>query len=119
MNEHKDNPILIKTFDFALKVVTLVREVQSEKKELVLTKQLLRSGTSIGANAEEAIGGISKKDFIHKLTISYKEARETKYWLRLLKESDLIEEEKAIDLLKDCEEILKILFSIIRSSKNI
>lgn len=118
MNESKDNPILVKTFNFALKIVGLVREVQSNKKEFVLTKQLLRSGTSIGANAEEAIGGISKKDFIHKLTISYKEARETKYWLRLLQESDLIEEKKAIELLKDCEEILKILFSIIRSSKN-
>ena len=118
MNEQKDNPILVKSFDFALKVVALVRDVQSDQNEFVLTKQLLRSGTSIGANAEEAIGGISKKDFIHKLTISYKEARETKYWLRLLKESNLIEKQKAIDLLVDCEELLKILFSIIRSSKN-
>ncbi|MEO9534232.1 MAG: four helix bundle protein [Crocinitomicaceae bacterium] len=118
MNEQKDNPILVKTFKFALKTVGLVREIQSEKKEFVLTKQLLRSGTSIGANAEEAIGRISKKDFVHKLTISYKEARETKYWLRLLKESRLLEEKIAIELLSDCEEILKILFSIIRTSRN-
>ena len=118
MSDQKENTILIKTFDFALKVLTIVRQIQSEQKEFVLSKQLLRSGTSIGANAEEAIGGISKKDFIYKLTISYKEARESKYWLRLLKESKIIEEKIADELLADCEEILKILFSIIRSSKN-
>jgi four helix bundle protein len=99
MADSKDNPILVKTFDFALKVIKLVRAIQSEQKEFVLSKQLLGSGTSIGANAEEAIGGIPKKDFIHRLTISYKEARETNYWLRLLREFNLIEENLAIDLL--------------------
>jgi four helix bundle protein len=114
----KDNVILDKTYTFSLKVVKLCREIQSKEKEFVLSRQLLRSATSIGANAEEAIGGFSKKDFAHKLSISYKEARESKYWLRLMKDSELIEEEIAEELLKNCEEILKILFSIIRSAKN-
>ena len=75
------------------------------------------SGTAIGANVEEAIGGSSRKDFINKMQIAYKEARETKYWLRLLKEGELIEKKLAESFLKDCEEILRILTSILNSSK--
>ena len=75
------------------------------------------SGTAIGANVEEAIGGSSRKDFINKMQIAYKEARETKYWLRLLKGGELIEKKLTESFLKDCEEILKILTAILNSSK--
>ena len=75
------------------------------------------SGTAIGANVEEAIGGSSRKDFINKMQIAYKEARETNYWLRLLKEGELIEKKLTESFLKDCEEILKILTAILNSSK--
>jgi four helix bundle protein len=89
----------------------------SDNKEFVLSKQILKSGTSIGANTEEAIGGISKKDFVAQLFIAYKEARETKYWLKLLKDTGYIKEILYQSLLNDCEEILKILYSIIKTSK--
>lgn len=82
-----------------------------------MCSQVLDSGTAIGANVEEAVGGASRKDFINKLQIAYKEARETKYWLRLLKEGELIEKNLADSFLKDCEEILKILTAILNSSK--
>lgn len=78
----------------------------------------MRGGTSIGANVEEAIGGASRKDFINKLVIAYKEAREAMYWIRLLKESDLLEIKLAESFIIDCEEIIKILTSIINSSKS-
>jgi four helix bundle protein len=82
-----------------------------------LCTQLLRSGTLIGANIEEAIGGSSRKDFIYKLEIAYREARETKYWLRLLKEAELLDSKLADSFIVDCEEILKILAAILNSSK--
>ena len=75
------------------------------------------SGTSIGANVEEAIGGSSRKDFINKLQISYREARETRYWLRLLREGEILEKKLADSFLKDCDEIIAILTSILNSSK--
>src|ERR1700761_7122994 len=105
------NVILDKSFQFALRVVKLYTHLKKEKVEKELASQLLRSGTSIGANIEEAIGGSSKKEFVHKLRIAYKEARETRYWLRLFKESNLIEEKLADSFIKDCEELLKILTS--------
>ncbi|RYD71408.1 MAG: four helix bundle protein, partial [Sphingobacteriales bacterium] len=85
--------------------------------EYVLIKQLLRSGVSIGANVEEAIGAQTKKDFIAKISISYKEARETKYWLRLLRDSEFLKPNEADLLLTDIEEILKILAQILKTSK--
>jgi four helix bundle protein len=97
--------------------VRAVQYLNNEKKEYVLSKQLLRSGTSIGANTEEAIGGQSEKDFYAKLNIVYKEARETSYWIRLLKDTDYFEATHAISLLDDCEEILKIVGSIIKTMK--
>lgn len=112
-----NNIILDKTYAFALQMVRLSQFLVLEKKEYVLSKQILRSGTSIGANTEEAIGGISKKDFVHKLTIAYKEARETKYWLRLLKDSEYIENTEFQLYFDAVEEILKILYAIINSSK--
>ena len=79
--------------------------------------QILHSGTSIGANVEEAVGGASRKDFINKMQIAYKEARETRYWLRLLNDSEILEEKLADSFVKDCEELLRILTTIFNSSK--
>ena len=107
----KSNPAAEKSYAFALRIVKLRRYLREEKSEYDLSKQLLRSGTSIGANIEEAIGGHSRKDFKHKLSISYKEARETHYWLRLLRDSDFINEDSAESLLNDCDELLKIIGS--------
>jgi four helix bundle protein len=80
----KENVLLDKTFAFAIRVVKAYKYLVEEHHEYVMSKQLLRSGTSIGSNSEEAVGGQSKADFISKLSIAYKEARETKYWIRLL-----------------------------------
>ena len=115
---YKENIIAKKTYSFSVRIVKLYQKISYENNEYVLSKQLLKSGTSIGANTEEAIGGISKKDFIAKFYIAYKEARETKYWLRLLNDTGYINNKLFESLVQDCEEILKILFSIIRSAKN-
>ena len=114
----KDNIIQIKSYDFAVRVVKLYKHLSQEKKEFVLSKQLLRSGTSVGANVEEAIGGQSRKDFFAKLTIAYKEARESHYWIRLLKDTDYLSEKESESLLKDIEEILKIIGSIQKTIRN-
>jgi len=107
-----DNVIQIKSFAFAVKIVKVCQVLVEEKKEFVLSKQLLRAGTSIGANIEESIGGQSEKDFFAKLTISYKEARETHYWIRLLTATDYLTKDKGDSLLQDVEELLKIIGSI-------
>ena len=113
----KENIIQQKSFAFAIRIVNSYKYLQTEKKEFVLSKQLLRSGTSIGANVEEAIGGQSKKDFIAKISISYKEARETMYWLKLLKATFYLDEKEADSISRDAEELCKILSSILVSSK--
>ncbi len=113
----KENIIQQKSFAFAIRVVNAYKYLTEQKKEFVLSKQLLRSGTSIGANVEEAIGGQSKKDFIAKISISYKEARETKYWLNLLTATDYLDEKLSKSLIDDAEELSKILSSILLSSK--
>lgn len=87
------------------------------KSEYVLSKQLVRSGTSIGANVEEAIGGQSTKDFYAKMTISYKEARECKFWIRLMTDTDFLTKEQGQSLLNDLEEILKIITAIQKTTK--
>jgi four helix bundle protein len=110
--EMKENIIQQKSFAFAIRMVELFKYLQNEKKEFVLSKQILRSGTSIGANIEESIGGASDKDFLHKLTISYKEARETIYWLKLLHATHYISEKEFNSLHNDAEEICKILGKI-------
>jgi four helix bundle protein len=114
----KDNIIQIKSYNFAVRVVKLYKHLSEEKKEFILSKQLLRSGTSIGANVEEAIGGQSRKDFFAKLTIAYKEARESHYWIRLLKDTDFLTEKESESLLADIEEILKIIGSIQKTVRN-
>ena len=114
----KDNIIQTKTYNFAVKIVKLCRFLSEDKKEFILSKQLLKSGTSIGANVEEAIGGQSRKDFYAKLSIAYKEARETHYWIRLLKDTNYLTKEESLVLLSDIEEILKIIGSIQKTIHN-
>jgi four helix bundle protein len=113
-----NNIIQVKTYQFALKVVNLTRQIAAEKKEFILTKQLLRCGTSIGANVEEAIGGQSRKDFSSKMNIAYKEARESHYWVRLMSDSEILSKEKGEELLNDLDEILRISGSILRTVKS-
>ncbi len=113
----KENVVLDKSYDFAVRVVKMYQHLSGEKKEFVLSKQILRSGTSIGANVEEANGGSSKKDFLAKMKIAYKEARETSYWLRLLKDTNYIEEAVYRSIHNDCEELLKLLYTIIKGTK--
>jgi four helix bundle protein len=107
-----DNIIQQKSFAFAIRIINVYKYLSSEKKEFVLSKQLLRSGTSIGANIEESIGGQSGKDFLSKMSISYKEARETIYWLKLLQATDYLSKQEAQSLLNDAEEICKIIGKI-------
>lgn len=111
------NIVQNKSFAFAIQIVRLYQSLEYEKKEFVLSKQILKSGTSIGANIEESEGGFSKKDFAAKMGIAYKEARETKYWLRILKETDYISEDQFSSLLYDCEELLKMFYNIVKNSK--
>ncbi len=112
-----ENIIKNKSFKFAVRIVNFYK-ILIERKEYVMSKQLLRSGTSIGANIREAQNAQSNADFIHKLSISQKETDETLYWLELLNETDYISEKEFASLSKDCTELLKILRSIIISSKN-
>ena len=113
-----DNVIQTKSYAFALNIVKIYQFLVEEKKEFVLSKQLLKSGTSIGANTEEALGGQTDKDFYTKFNIVYKEARETHFWLRLLRDSNILSGEQADSLLKDCDEILKIVGSITKTLKS-
>jgi four helix bundle protein len=108
-----------KSFEFAVRVVNLARHLQTEKKEFVLSKQVLRSGTSIGANIEEARAGESRKDFKSKMSVASKEARETLYWLRLLKETAYLEHRAADSLIRDCEELVSLLTSIVKTTASI
>ena len=107
-----------KSFQFAVRIVKLCRHLQTEKKEFILSKQLLRSGTSIGANVAEAQQAQSRADFIAKLNIALKEASETEYWLRLLHETDYFEDKSFQSIWFDCNEVKSLLVSIVKSSKN-
>ena len=114
----QENLIQQKSYAFAIRMVRLYQHLSSEKREYVLSKQLLRSGTSIGANVEEAIGGQSEKDFFAKLNIAYKEARESKYWINLLTDTDYLTQKQSASLLEDIEEILKISGSILKTLRD-
>jgi four helix bundle protein len=116
MNEGKENIIVQKSYAFALEIIRLYK-LLVERKEFVLSKQILKSGTSIGANINEAVASESKKDFIHKLGIAVKEARETSYWLNLLKDGQFISIGEFEKLDKSCTELIKILNSIILTTK--
>ena len=117
--DKKENIIQSKTFDFAVQIVLLCQKLSDDKRECVLSKQLLRSGTSIGANVEEAIAGISKADFSAKISIAYKEAQESHYWLRLLYATKYIDAAAFQQFQYSYTEISKILFSILKSSGRI
>lgn len=111
----KESIIKEKSFRFSLQIIKLYKQLVCEN-EYILSKQLLKSGTSIGANIEEALAGQSKRDFIAKMSISSKEARETKYWLRLLKDSE-ITSINVNNLLKDVEELIRMLTAIVKTSQ--
>jgi four helix bundle protein len=117
MNEERENIIVTKSYAFALKIIGLYK-LLIDKKEYVISKQILRCGTSIGANIHEAVASHSKKDFVYKLSTAAKEARETLYWLSLLKDSDYISQNQFLELNNDCNELLKILNSIILTTKD-
>lgn len=112
-----DNVIKTKSFNFALRIIELFRFLKEEKREFILSKQLLRSGTAIGALVRESEQAESKKDFIHKLAIAQKEANETDYWLELLFQSDYLSEVQFQSIKMDIVEINKILASIIITTK--
>jgi four helix bundle protein len=112
----KRNIIQEKTYQFALDIIILYKKMR-EQNEFILSKQVVRSGTSIGANVEEAGAGQSRKDFISKMAISSKEARETNYWLRLLRDSQLCKGIDYTNLINESEEIIKILTSIVKTSQ--
>ena len=107
-----------KSFLFSVRIVKLARYLQEEKKEYILSKQLIRSGTSIGANIVEAQQAQSRADFISKLSIALKEASETNYWLRLLNATDYLSESEFSSIIADCKEIERILTSIIKTTRN-
>jgi len=110
------NLIQEKSYKFALRIIGLYKYLSS-RKEFVLLKQVLRSGTSVGANIEEGIGCFTRKDFINKFNIAHKEARETHYWIRLLRDSDYLDKKLADSLLNDCNEILRISGKILSTSR--
>ena len=110
--------VLDKSLKFAARIVKLHKYLTKEKKETVISKQIIRSGTSIGANANEAVYGVSKADVIAKLQISLKETAETEYWLRLLMLSDYLTEQEGESLLNDCLEIKRILVSTLNTAKS-
>lgn len=113
----KNNEIVNRSYQFALRIIRLVGSLPKNEAGRVIGGQLLRSGTSIGANVEEAQSGYSKSDFTNKVNIAQKEARESNYWLRLLRDSKLVKEELINDLINESEEIKKILFPIVRTSR--
>ncbi len=106
-----------KSYLFALRIVELSKVLQSEKKEFVLSKQILKSGTAIGALIREAEFGQSKPDFANKMSIALKEANETDYWLNILKDTDFIETSQFESLLHDCNELIAMLISTVKTSK--
>jgi four helix bundle protein len=112
-----ENVLNIKSFRFAVEIIELYKYLTTTQKEFVLSKQILKSGTSIGANVEEAIGGQSEADFMSKLSIANKESRETSYWLKLLLETKYINEQTAEKYLASCEELQKIIGSSIKTIK--
>ena len=112
-----DNQILIDSKAFALRIIKLYKFLKEEQQVYVLSKQILRSGTSIGANVRESVDAQSRMDFINKLNIALKEANETEYWLELLHESDILEEKLFESIYDDCKKIVATLTKIIKTTK--
>jgi len=117
IENNKNNPVLNKSYAFALDTVMLYKFLAENKKEFVLSKQLLRSGTSVGANIREAVDGQSKPDFLSKMNISLKEARESLYWIDLLADSNYIDLNQKEKVYKECEELIRMLVSIVKTTK--
>lgn len=113
----KDNILKDKSLDFAIRIVNLYKYMQSQKRETVMSTQLLRSGTSIGANISEALFAESHADFIHKLSISQKECAETIFWLTVIQKTQFITEEEHDSIYNDCVELMKLLTSTIVTLK--
>ncbi|CAM4004262.1 MULTISPECIES: four helix bundle protein [Flavobacterium] len=114
----RDNIVKTKSFDFAVRIVRLYQYLTNDKREYVLSKQVLRSGTSIGAMVREAEHAESKLDFIHKFAIAQKETNETIYWLELLKVTDYLNEKEYENMVNDATSILKLITSIIKTTKS-
>ena len=117
MKTKEENIIAAKSYAFAVRCVKLYKYLCDEKNDYMIGRQLMRSGTSIGANVKEAARGISKADFTAKMSISLKEASESEFWIEVLRDTDYITEEQADSLLNDCQELLKLLMSIVKTSK--
>ena len=118
MKSDKENIILVKSFQFAVRVVKLYKLMLAQKREYIISKQLVRSGTSIGANAKEGSRAQSKADFYAKMNIALKEASESEYWIELLVATDYLTEEESHSLLEDCRELIRILLAITAKAKN-
>lgn len=118
--EYRDmegNPLVAKTLDFSVLIINLFKLLRSNRHETIMSKQILRSGTSVGANASEALAAESTEDFIHKLTISLKEANETKYWIILLHRTQYITDDEYKSIMTDCQDLRKLIGSIISTTK--
>jgi len=118
MSVEKENVVMSKSYAFALKIIDLYKYLTTEKKEFVLSKQILRSGTAIGALVKESEHAQSKPDFINKINIALKEANETDYWLSLLKDSNYINDKIFVSVQPYCMELIRLLASIVKTSKN-
>ena len=114
----KENVLLEKSISFSIRIINLSKHLKNEKKEFEISKQLLKSGTSIGANIREAEYGQSKNDFISKMSIALKEAAETDYWLILLYKTEYLKNSEYESLKNDCEELIKLLTAILKTSKS-
>ena len=111
------SPIVEKSYAFALRIIKMYQHLSEEKREFILSRQVLRAGTSIGANVREATGAQSENDFLSKYAIAYKEAKETEYWLLLLRDSGFLSSKSSESILKDCTELIKMLGSAIATLK--
>lgn len=118
MKSNNDNIILVKSFQFAVKVVNLYKFLLSQKREFIISKQLVRSGTSIGANAKEGSRAQSKADFYAKMSIALKEASESEYWIEPLIATDYLTKDECSSLLEDCRELIRILLAITAKAKS-
>ena len=116
MKNADENIVLQKSKSFALRCIKLYRYMVDNKREFVMSKQLLRSGTSIGANVKEALRGQSRADFALQMNIALKEASESEYWIELLSESDYLTKEQGADILGDCQELIRLLTSIVKTT---
>ena len=116
MKNADENIVLQKSNSFALRCIKLYRYIVDNKREFVMSKQLLRSGTSIGANVKEALRGQSRADFALQMNIALKEASESEYWIELLSESDYLTKEQGADILGDCQELIRLLTSMVKTT---